>query len=241
MIVDLFLRSYVGDIQWVTYALRSIHKFVSGIRNIVIVVPANDFDRFNRLNLTREILRSSKLKPMRYDYCAQQADKLIADQYSGAEYILYWDSDVIAIRPFSPSDLMIDGKPRCIETPFSKIVKSDGTPDAPWQPIVERALGHPVAKERMRQHPFLTHRRALAGFRDYMQKLHGMSMIEYVAAQSNHEMSEFNFLHSWAAHHDPGLFTFWDTERGVPEPFIKQYWSHGLTPEIQAEIERALS
>lgn len=242
MTVDLFLRSYAADLPWVPYALRSIHKFVTGIRNVVICVPANDYDKFQRLNFTREIICSSRLEPFKDDYLGQQCDKLIAHLYTDAEYILYWDSDVLAIRPFSPKDLMIDGKPRCLETPYAKLVTANGSSAVPWQSIVERALGHPVAKERMRQHPFLTNRMALIGLRDYMQMLHGIPIVDYIASQPNREFSEFNVLHSWAADHAPDMFTFWDTEKGVPEPFVRQWWSwSGMTQEIREEMEKLLA
>src|SRR5436190_20688994 len=105
---DIFLRSYWTDAEFARYALRSIYKFISGIRDVVIVVPANDFEKFRSLNLTKEILCSSRLEPMRDDYCGQQADKLHANLYTDADAILFWDSDVIATRPFSPTDLLID-------------------------------------------------------------------------------------------------------------------------------------
>lgn len=244
MTCDIFLRSYAADLPWVPWALRSIHKFVTGIREIIVVVPANDYEQFKGLNLTKEALASSRFAAPEFDdYLVQQADKLHADLYTDADLILYWDSDVIAIRPFSPLTLMLGGRPRCLETPFEKLVNADGSPATPWKEIAERALGHPVGKERMRSHPMMTHRSALIGLREYMEALHKKPLVDYIASQPGRQFSEFNILHSWAARHSPHLFTFWDTEeRGVPEPFVKQFhsWS-GITPEIRAEMERILA
>lgn len=241
---DIFLRSYRNDASWIPFALRSIDRFVSGVRHLIIAVPDEDLEIFRELGLTRERLVASRISTDAMNpYLGQQADKLSAHLYSDAEYFLFWDSDVVAIRPFNPGDLMIDGKPRCLETPWDKLVNPDGTPATPWRPIVERALGHPVSKERMRAHPMMAHRMALIGLRDYMQKIHHVPLVDYIASQPNREFSEWNVLHSWAADHAPEFFTFWDTEKeGVPEPFVKQYhsWS-GLTPEIRAEMERILA
>ncbi len=241
--VDLFLRSYAGDLQWLVWALRSIAKSVTGIRDIILCVPANDYDKFKAMNFTRELVVSSRLEPFKDDYMGQQADKLLAHLYSDADLFLYWDSDCIAIRNFSPADLMIDGKPRCLETPFDKLLKVDGTPDSPWQPIVERVLGFPVTKERMRAHPMLVPRATLLGFRAYLEALHNMPLGEYINTRPDRQFSEWNCLFSWAAQEQPDLFTFWDTaERGVPEPFVRQFWSWGgITPEIRAEMERILA
>ncbi len=242
MTTDIFLRSYAGDLEWVPYALRSIHKFVTGIRDIIVCVPANDYAEFKALRFTREILVSSRFDD-RNGYMDQMNDKLQAFLYTDADTILFWDSDVIAIRPFSPSDLLIDGKPRWLITPYAKLVKADGTPDVPWQPITERALKCQVAYEAMRAHPLLAPAEALISFRMFMEKTHGTSLGEYIARQSNRDFSEWNALGAWGFYYAPQYFSFWNTEEnGVPEPFVKQNWSWGgITPEIREEMERILA
>ncbi len=241
MTTDLFLRSYAGDLPWVPWALRSIHKFVTGIRDIVICVPARDYAQFKALNFTRELLISSHCDD-RDGYMDQMRDKLLSYLYTDADTILFFDSDVIAIRPFSPADLTIDGKPRWLITPYAKLVKPDGTPDAPWQPITAKAIGRSVDFEAMRSHPLMATSEALVHFRMFMEKQHGMSLGEYIARQPSREFSEWNAIGAWAYYYAPGLFSFWNTEeKGVPVPFVKQYWSWGgITPEIRAQMEEIL-
>lgn len=241
MTTDVFLRSYAGDIAWVPYALRSIHKFVSGIRNVIICVPADEYDRFNSLKLTKEILRSSRF-PNSDGYMDQMRDKLMAFLLTDADTILFWDSDVVAIRSFSPVDLLIDGKPRWLVTPYAKLVNADGSPAVPWRPITEKAIGRPVEFETMRAHPLMATRESLLEFRDFMEKLHGVSLQQYIAAQPSREFSEWNALGAWAFYYAPHHFAFWHTDVSVPEPFVRQFWSWGgITPEIRAEMERILA
>lgn len=242
---SIFIRSYAADLPWIPYALRSIQKFVKGVDGIIISVPEEDILAFSRFNLTKERVVRSAIKTDAMDpYLGQQADKLMADFYTGSDYILYWDSDVVAIRPFSPSDLMIDGKPRCLMTPFDKLVNEDGSQATPWQPIVEKALGNPkdlyrVTFEYMRCHPFLVPRAALQGLRDYFSAFHDCSVTEYISKQPGRGFSEFNVLMAWAHWQRPDLFTFVDTEKnGVPDPYVRQFWSYsGLTNEERAEME----
>lgn len=245
MTVDVFLRSYSADLPWVPYALRSLHKFVSGIQDVVIVVPEKDLAVFKSLNFTREVIYPSKLQTFRDDYMGQQADKLMADYYTEADNILFWDSDCIAIRKFSPEDLMIDGKPRCLMTPYARLVNADGKPDTPWRPITEKAICCPVDYEFMRAHPFIVPWGVLPDFRKFMQTVHGCSIGEYIEKQPGRSFSEFNALHAWAYYYPVArdLFYWWNTETdGVPQPVIKQHWSYGgITPEIRAEIERILA
>lgn len=242
MTCDIFLRSYAADLPWVPYALRSIHKFVTGIRDIVICVPANDYDKFQRLKFTREIICSSRF-PDREGYMDQMLDKLVAYLYTDADTILFWDSDVVAIRQFSPADLLIDGVPRWLITPYAKLVHADGSPAVPWRPITEKAIGRSVKFEAMRAHPLMAPREALIEFRSFMDKLHGMTLEQYIAAQPNREFSEWNAIGMWAFYHEPQFFSFWNTENeGVPEPFVRQFWSwSGITPEIRSEMERLLA
>lgn len=242
MTTSIFLRSYRDDLKWMPYALRSIHKFVSGITNIIICVPREDVPAFKSLNITPEHVMVSQ-RTTGDGYLDQQISKLLADFYTGSSHVLYWDSDVLATRPFSPSDLMIDGKPRCLMTPYSKLVNADGSPATPWQPIVEKAIGNPVSHEYMRCHPFLVPREALDGLRKHMEELHGCNTADYVARQPLRAFSEFNVLMAWAHWKRPDLFSWWDTEeKGVPEPFVKQFWSYsGLTDEERTEMERILA
>jgi hypothetical protein len=244
MTTTLFLRSYRQDLKWVPHALRSIQKFVSGLTEIVLSVPASDMPAFQQLNLTRERLVTSRVQPGRlHGYLDQQLDKLMADEYTGSDYILFWDSDLIACRPFDAADLMLDGKPRCLMTPYSKLVKADGRAAVPWQPITEKALGHGVEYEFMRQHPMMAPREALQGFRQYMQQQHQLPLADYLAKQPSRAFSEFNALFAWCYHHRPDLMTFWDTvTQGLPAPFAVQFWSYsGLTPDERAKIERILA
>ncbi len=242
---DIFLRSFSGDLAWVPWALKSIAKFVTGIRDIIIVVPANDYDRFKSLNFTRELLCSSRLEPFKDDYLGQQADKLMADLYTDADCIIYWDSDCIATRKFKPEDLFVDGTPRWLMTPYSKLVKPGGSPDTPWQPITEKAIAHPVAFEFMRAHPFIVPWDALSAFRRFMQSTHGCSVREYIEKQAGRSFSEWNALGAWAYYDEKAhdRFYWWNTETdGVPEPFVHQFWSWGGLRNAEREaLEKFLS
>ncbi len=244
MITDIFIRSYASDLPWVPYALRSLQKFVTGIRDIIISVPEEDLRGFKDLHLVKEILVPSRVPgSVMSGYLGQQCDKLRAHLYTDADTILFWDSDVLAVRRFSPDDLLINGKPRWLITPYAKLIKSDGSPDVPWQPITEKAIGRPVEFEAMRCHPLMVPRTALIEFGIFMEQLHGMTLEQYIADQPNREFSEWNCIGMWAYYYAPEFFSFWNTEvRGVPAPLVRQWWSWGgITPEIRSDIEKIIA
>lgn len=241
----LFIKTYRGDFPWLGYCLRSITKFVTGVDEIVIAVEKDEARELSKLGLTRERI---EIVP-RYakdGYLDQQIHKLLAYHYTPAERVLFFDSDCIAIRPFCPDDLTIEGIPRVLMTPYAKLIDEKGNPATPWQPITAKVLRrHPesVEYEFMRSHPFLVPRVALAGFSLFMREEHGMTQADYIAAQPGREFSEWNALHAWAYYHFPYHFEFRNTEiHGVPEPFVKQFWSYsGITPEVRDEMERLLA
>jgi len=242
MTTAVFIKSYSPDFGFLAYCLKSIAKFVSDISEIVIGVQDEDVPALKAMGLSKERI---KIVP-RYTsdgYLDQEIHKLVAYRYTDAHQILYFDSDCITIRKFSPDDLKIDGKPRCLMTPYAKLVNTDGSPATPWQPITEKALGHPVVLEYMRAHPMLVNRRALIDLGSFCITHHGIGVESYIAKQPSRAFSEWNFLHGWAHRHAPHYFSWWNTEeKGVPEPFVRQKWSYGgLTPEIIAEFEQILA
>ena len=237
----LFIKSYAADFGFLSYCLRSISKFVSGISEVVIAVQKEDVLGLKAMGLSMERI---EIVP-RYTsdgYLDQEIHKLVAYRYTDARRILYFDSDCIAIRKFSPEDLIVDGKPRCLMTPYSKLVKDDGTPDTPWQPITEKAIGQPVAFEYMRSHPMIVDRRALIDLDCFTITKHGVNVETYITRQPARAFSEWNYLHAWAHLHAPDYFSFWNTEeKGVPQPFVRQGWSWGgVTEDERRQMEEIL-
>lgn len=238
----IFIKTYTPDVPWLAYCLKSIAKFVTGVSEIVIAVQDEDAPAIAALGLSRERI----VVVPRYTsdgYLDQEIHKLVAYRYTDAHQILYFDSDCLAIRPLSPDALLIDGKPRCLMTPYTKLVNSDGSQATPWRDITSKAIGQPVAWEWMRQHPMLVNRRALIDFGSFMTIKHGKDVESYIIGQPARAFSEWNALHGWAYHYEPDYFSWWNTEEnGVPEPFIRQFWSWGgITPEIGMQMENILA
>jgi hypothetical protein len=246
MVVDmrtaLFIKSYAADFGFLSYCLKSINKFVRGIGEVIVAVQDEDAPALKAMGLSRERI---EIVP-RYTsdgYLDQEIHKLVAYRYTDAHQILFFDSDCIAIREFEPRDLLLDGKPRWLMTPYSKLVNADGSQATPWRAITSKALGRDVEWEFMRMHPLMVGRRTLIDFCQWMEQHHNCSLEHYIGLQPAREFSEWNAIGAWAYYYRPDVFSFWDTEiNGVPEPFVRQFWSWGgLTPEIRTEMERLLA
>ena len=95
MNVDIFIRTYEKDLEWLKYALKSIHLHVTGYRNIVITIP--NASLLSGCSVEKVI----QVKDLKDGYLGQQLTKMTANLYTDADAIVFWDSDVIACEPES--------------------------------------------------------------------------------------------------------------------------------------------
>jgi len=241
---DIFIKSCAKDVDWLKYSLRSIQKFCTGFRDVVLLFPEEEKEALKPLNLTTEKVHYTHEQGDRYLW--QQVEKLRAYTYSDADYFTYVDSDVVFTKPVSPKDLF-DGeseRPIVLYTPYSALMK-DGAPDTPWQPITSAALKHPVEYEFMRRHPMTASRRLLMLFDAFMNHTHKMSVQDYVMAQKNRQFSEFNALFAFSFYIGGIAYLeshFVNTEPApIPAPVARQFWSwSGVTEDERRQIEEIL-
>jgi hypothetical protein len=63
MQTDIFIRTYGKDLEWLKYCLRSVAKYCSGFRQIVIVIPKKDFPLISHLT-NEKVLTENSIKCM---------------------------------------------------------------------------------------------------------------------------------------------------------------------------------
>lgn len=242
MHTDIFIKSYPKDYPWLEYALRSIRKFVTGYRQIILVIPT-------RTGINPDLLNDADidvwLRPeMDPGYLWQQACKLMAPGFSDASLWLYHDSDCIYTKPFHPQDMLTaDGRIRLLKTPYA-VIERDYQKQGkffPWRGPTQTVLNRPVEFEYMRRFPFLIPTNVIRGFRHHIRSLHGMYPEEYIMGQKS--FSEFNALLAYADFEHRNSFEFQNTEelKELPPTVIRQFWSHAGIEAHRAEIEGILA
>jgi hypothetical protein len=247
---SIFIKSYPPDFGWLAYCLKSIHRFSSGFHEIVVVIPEG-----SNLSLTQE--RVIKIPEPQtgngmhgIGYVTQQLAKMSADKYCTGDNICFLDSDCILVKPVTPNDLMVESvesdgeetcKPLWLMTPMIEVTSGDKNAHAHATSMREFS-GEDSEFEFMRRHSQVVPKWALGCFRDYVQERHQMSFSQWAVAQPFRGVTEFNFLGQFLYREYRNFIHFHDTRFGIPESFVKQYWSwSGLTPEIRSEIEAILS
>lgn len=256
---DIFIRTYPGDYEWLTYCLQSIDTYCKGFRKVTIVSPAAApawFD-IRKDHWAGQFPMEWKVMNEETEdgYLSQQIHKLYADVITDyqADFILHVDSDTLFTRPVTPLDYFLVKYPPPDDqnwhspwegakliwyyTPYTAI-------ETPWQPITEKFMDAPVHYEFMRRLPMMIPRWLYPKVREFCYQKHGVIISEYVRMQPHRSFSEFNALGAFAWHNNQTYkdkIEFMTTGQPMPEPLARQFFSWGgITPEVKKEINLIL-
>lgn len=235
MTCSIFIKSCAKDFGWLSHCLKSIHKFCSGFEEVVVAIPEG-----THLPLTKE--RLIKVPDLQPGYTYQQVIKMNADKYCDADFICHMDSDSIFIKPVTPNDLMVDGKPLWLITPMAEVMAGDKNAHAHATSIKEFS-GIDSEFEFMRRIGAVIPRWAYACFREYCLERHKQTFEQWAMAQPFRGCTEFNFIGQFLYREFPNFIHFHDTRFGIPESFVKQFWSwqDGGAESSRMELEDALA
>jgi len=234
MTTDIFLRTYHGDVGWLKYFLRSVQKYCSGVRKVIITIPDDQVDSLKPLNLTSEVV--IPVKGYKNDYLGQQITKLQCFMHSDADMLLMCDSDNVYFQSFTPESYMRDGKPIFMMTPYEQVGNAQC-----WKPITEKAVGFEVQYEYMRRLPALFHRSSFEEIWNHLKQTLG-DPEHYISTRPNREFSEYNCLGAYIHKFCADQYHLLDTSKDpLPEKFCEQFWSWGgITPEVKEHLEKFL-
>lgn len=182
-ICDIFIKTYPPDYPWLKYCVRSIDKFCSRFREVIIIAPD---DKCPVPNYPHRLIVEPEAEGID-GYLWQGALKATAHHYTDAPYILHVDSDCIFTKQVTPEAFFVDGKPFWLYSPYSKV-------EVPWQPITEKFIRHPVENEYMRRMPCLIPRFVHEELEAFCLALHNKKVHDYVMQQPHRAWSEFNAL-----------------------------------------------
>lgn len=231
--VDIFIRTYEKDLPWLVYCLQSIHKYVTGYRNIIVCIPDGQVHLLKDFNIPIVVTCPN----YKNDYLGQQVSKLRAYERTNADYFLFVDSDCVFTKPCDVNVYLHKDKPVILKTPYSTIPEVKF-----WQDITEKAIGFKPAFEFMRRIPLMYHRSTLEKTDSHMVNFHGCSLEHYVISQPNREFSEFNLLGAFAHKNEYDKYYWIDTTKDeLPELYCRQFWSWGgFTEDVKKEISKYL-
>lgn len=259
MIADLFLRTYPGDFQWLKFLFRSLERHARGWRDLVLVLPyegpptgwnqlladlAVDLgvsinawaDRLRAVDALTGKIAVWSCQTYKDDYLGQCLTKLRAWEYTSADDVAYLDSDLVLVRPWTPTTLRhFDGR---------SIVEYREWADAgaalsAWHDVTKTLLrGQAPPFETMCRHPFQYPVQFVRRAYEAMRHL----------AIEDRRISEFNYLGNYAILHERDSFYLrrppqLHREDGgapdfSPDDLVYQFWSWGgITAEVEAKLK----
>jgi len=236
--IDILIRSYYRDVQWLVLAVASIRRFVSGYRELVVVLPETSMSRVDWP--VAPILRDVTLRQCddhRNDYIGQQITKLHADTYSDADVILHVDSDHVFVAPCDLQHRLFEsGKIRMGFDPSERRPVTDG-----WRRCPSVFMRRDVALDLTASPPVAFPRHLYSAVRRFSEQTHGLSIQEYASTMRSDRFCEFALLRGYALVCEPGLYAWVDvsTHRFIAE--CRAFWSRAQTPEsVMHELPQTL-
>lgn len=233
MKADIFIRTYEKDLEWLKYCLKSITKYVTGYRQIIICIPEPQQKLLDSWNLTTEKIVTCPV--YNEDYLGQQVSKIQAYKYTDAEAIIFIDSDCCFNKYVNlQSELFQEGKPIVYKTMYEKVGEA-----ICWKGITEKTIGESLEYEYMRRLPFVFLSKTLRSADLFFKLKHGKESEEYILAQPGRHFSEFNYMGAYADLFEKENYCIKDTEiDGFGNIYLKQFWSwSNLTIEEKEELE----
>jgi len=115
---DIFIKTYKGDFVWLDFLLKSIKKFASGFRDVVIVSDDDGHKIPDSIvNIMPAKIFYSAFPKTKIPNCSQpigyvwqQAVKLEWMKYTDADAVFFLDSDQMIIKPITPNNLITNNK-----------------------------------------------------------------------------------------------------------------------------------
>lgn len=229
--IDILIRSYYRDLRWLTLALRSIEMFVTGHRQVVVVLPRASLSRMELSALHgMPRVRLRTCRDHRDDYLGQQITKLNADLHTDADIIVHLDSDQVFVAPCDLRARLFDsGRPRVSFDTSGRRPATDG-----WRRCPGLFFGKPVPWDLATPLPLALPRHIHAGLRDYCRRRHGMSIAEYAELTTIARFCELALLRGYSLVNEPTKYAWVDISDGDFVPECWTFWSRAEKPTTVA-------
>jgi hypothetical protein len=245
--VDVVIVSHRRDLHWLSYSLQLWERNWQHPGTRLIVRLEDD---------CRDIVKDWGV-PAEYRYVKKWPDgytfqmyqKMISDDFSGADIIICADSDQMLIRPAGLSDILVNGKPVIEYTEWD-----GGVAEQKWRACTSRVMGEDLDKDYMVLMPCVYWRDTFSRTRQQIVNATGQGFYEAVYSDtpwSNpraqfmaHPMTfaDYEALNLHAVKHQSEKYHLRHISQRLASWPFKLFWSHDVEhwEEHEAELKRFL-
>jgi hypothetical protein len=244
MSTDIFIKTYYKDFIWLEYLLRSIKKFASGFRKIVIIsdddghlLPEKFKEIFDYTVIYVKVPNVNKHFDHGIGYIWQQCIKLEWYKYTDADSVIIFDSDEMLSCNTTPDSFKTNGKYNWFYREWkdaaSAIVHKEST---------DKFIRYNTEYESMCISGFYFTLNASQKLNEYLNIHYGSSDLLYIMNKLNlSALSEFNiygnFIHK-IQHSDYNYL--YDTTAAFNHSIIKSWSWGGLKENDKLNREKIL-
>jgi hypothetical protein len=241
--MDIFIKTYHLDFQYLEYLLKSIKVFCKGFRNVIIVTDSgkdfpDDLKNIIPIKLFYIEMPNSFSHNIEYGvgYLWQQYIKLSWYKYTDAEYVLVMDSDQMFTQPTTPEKFMRKKK-------YTWYFERWISPDIKWKSSTEKLLKYEVGNSAMCFPGFIFKRNITLEFLKYINTKHKIWNFWDLVIRDNIEMfSEYNLYGSFMErfYYDE-YYCIYNSKTCFNDRIIQDISKEELTLERRAERDKILS
>jgi FkbM family methyltransferase len=185
MRTDVVVKTWWGDLCWLSYALKFLYKnWKEPNSNFIVLADENCKSVLKTWGFPSSV-RYFYFKPWPDGNGFQQYLTLLCDNVSDADLFAIWDSDIMLTEPMQASDHMIDGKPIIWFDPNYTAGKQK------WGPIMRHWLGATPEADYMQRFPFLYRASTLANVRRMITHWTGQGLEESLYSDTPYSPATF--------------------------------------------------
>lgn len=255
-------KKLVSDFDWLQWCLRSIRRYCTGFSGVTLAIP--DRDAALLQPISNEHAKAKSGIPLRvklfsephgkgflmHEVMMARADELVP---KSTDFVLHVDPDVIFKEPVTPAEYVQNGKPVYVWRTYESLcemregqkVVSDCLQ---WKNPTEAQLGFEVFGYFMTRHPSGFPVEFYKSYREHIECVQKMPFQNYMLAGRNDfpaNRMDFTAMGAYAFQFMHDKFHWIDISDGnhlAPRDKQQCYWSHhGVTPELQKQIEGLLA
>lgn len=241
MITDIFIKTYRKDFVWLQYCLKSIQKFATGFRNVVIISD-NDGHKIPNEYLIPQCkvfyVDIPQKQPTYVEhgigYLWQQYIKLNWIEYTDADAVFIMDSDEIFTQAITPESFQINNKFTWNYRPWSQA--GDGIC---WKESTDFLLNVQTEYDAMPISGFVLQRDTTIALKNHLCDKHDTTNIWDIFVKYNMKTaSEFNIFGSFIRHFNRNEYTQINeiNRENCMNFSIRKSWSWGGFSDEEKEI-----
>jgi hypothetical protein len=230
--IDIFIKSYPKDFEYLYLCLESINKFVTGYEKIHLVLPEGSNVSF-KPQIVPARIQDHYIKEEGDGYLFQQYCKMTAYKWCKSDYVMFIDSDCIFNRKINVNTLLNKGKSTILKTKWDKVGDAKCWHNPTSKYFEDKLI---ISHEYMRRNAMIYRKDTLENVSSLKKNLKS-----YVLSIKERQFSEFNVIGAFAENYESDKYNFLDTDNWTYEPhFVYQGWSWGGIDKEKEEILKIL-